>query len=212
MSEKRKTYDKEFKLSAVKMIVDGGMRVSRVSKDLGVNENSLHNWKRTCLEDQQKAVPGKGRMKPEEEEQRKLKRELHIVTLERDIKKNHRILHKGPGVKYMFIKEHRKQYPLGVMSEVLGVSRSGYHKWIRRKVSSKAIENQRLLAMIVFHYKRRGGRYGLLRILAANRREGIVVNKKRIARLMRENNIKAKTKRRFKITTSRTQAQRQVKT
>jgi len=101
----------------------------------------------------------------------------------------------------MFIKEHRKQYPLGVMSEVLGVSRSGYHKWIRRKVSSKAIENQRLLSMIIFHYKRSRGRYGLPRILAAIRREGIVVNKKRIARLMRENKIKAKTKRRFKVTT-----------
>lgn len=87
MSEKRKSYDKEFKLSAVKMIVEGGMRVSRVSKDLGVNENSLHNWKRAYLEDQQNAFPGKGRMKPEEEELRKLKRELHIVTMERDILK-----------------------------------------------------------------------------------------------------------------------------
>jgi transposase len=87
MSEKRKTYDKEFKLSAVKMIVEGGMSVSRVSKDLGVTENSLHNWKRAYLEDQQKAFPGKGKMKPEEEEIRKLKRELHIVKMERDILK-----------------------------------------------------------------------------------------------------------------------------
>lgn len=87
MSEKRKTYDKEFKLSAVKMITEGGMSVSRVSKDLGVNENSLHNWKRAYLEDQQNAFPGKGRMKPEEEELRKLKRELHITKMERDILK-----------------------------------------------------------------------------------------------------------------------------
>jgi len=87
MSEKRKTYDKEFKLSAVKMIVEGGMSVNRVSKDLGVNENSVHNWKRAYLEDQQNAFPGKGRMKPEEEELRKLKRELHIVKMERDILK-----------------------------------------------------------------------------------------------------------------------------
>jgi transposase len=34
MSEKRKTYDKEYKLSAVKMIVEGGMSVSQVSRDL----------------------------------------------------------------------------------------------------------------------------------------------------------------------------------
>ena len=87
MSEKRKSYDKEFKLSAVKTIVEGAMSVSRVSKDLGVNENSLHKWKRDYLEDQQNAFPGKGRMKPEEEELRKLKRELQIVKMERDILK-----------------------------------------------------------------------------------------------------------------------------
>jgi transposase len=87
MSEKRKTYDKEFKLSAVKMIVEGGMGVSRISKDLGVNENSLYKWKRVYLEDQQDAFPGKGRMKPEDEELKNLKKELTIVKMERDILK-----------------------------------------------------------------------------------------------------------------------------
>ena len=87
MSEKRKTYDKEFKLSAVKMVVEGGMSVSRVSRDLGVNENSLYKWKRTYQEDQQMAFPGKGKMKPEDEDLRKLKRELSIVKMERDILK-----------------------------------------------------------------------------------------------------------------------------
>lgn len=87
MSDKRKTYDNEFKLSAVKMIVEGGMSVSRISKDLGVNENSLYKWKRDYLTDQQNAFPGKGRMKPEDEELRKLKKELHIVKMERDILK-----------------------------------------------------------------------------------------------------------------------------
>jgi transposase len=87
MSGKRKTYDREFKLSAVKMITEGGMKLSEVSRDLGVNENSLHRWKKDYLLDQQQAFPGKGRMKPEEEELRKLKRELQIVKMERDILK-----------------------------------------------------------------------------------------------------------------------------
>jgi len=63
------------------------MSVSRISKDLGVNENSLYKWKRDYLTDQQNAFPGKGRMKPEDEELRKLKKELHIVKMERDILK-----------------------------------------------------------------------------------------------------------------------------
>ena len=87
MSEKRKSYDKEFKLSAVKMVVEGGLSISRVSQDLGINSNSLHNWKKAYLEDKQESFPGKGNLKPEEEELRKLRKELSIVKMERDILK-----------------------------------------------------------------------------------------------------------------------------
>ena len=101
----------------------------------------------------------------------------------------------------MFIKDHRKQYPLSMVCEVLQVSPSGYHKWLKRKISFREIENQRILGMIKFHYTRSKGTYGLPRIFAAMKKGGFAVNKKRIARLMRANNIKAKTKRRFRITT-----------
>jgi len=76
MSKKRRSYDKEFKLSAVKMITEGGMSLMQVSRDLGVNENSLHKWKKDYLSDQQNAFPGKGNLKPEQEELRKKDREI----------------------------------------------------------------------------------------------------------------------------------------
>jgi transposase len=87
MGEKRNTYDKEFKLSAVKMIMEEGVSIAQVARDLGVNANSLHNWKKNYLEDQQHSFPGKGKMKPEEEELRKLRKELNTVKMERDILK-----------------------------------------------------------------------------------------------------------------------------
>lgn len=87
MGEKRRSYDKEFKVSAIKMVLEGGMSVSRVSRDLGISQNSLHKWKKAYLEDESQAFPGKGKMKPEEEELRKLKKELSTVTMERDILK-----------------------------------------------------------------------------------------------------------------------------
>jgi transposase len=87
MSKKRKSYDKEFKLSAIKMITESGMSVLKVSRDLGINETSLHKWKKDYLSDQQNAFPGKGRMKPEEEELRKVKKQLSRVTMECDILK-----------------------------------------------------------------------------------------------------------------------------
>lgn len=87
MSEKRRSYDKEFKLSAVKMITEGGMSLMQVSRDLGVNENSLHKWKKDYLSDQQNAFPGKGHLKPEQDELRKKDREIARLTMERDILK-----------------------------------------------------------------------------------------------------------------------------
>lgn len=101
----------------------------------------------------------------------------------------------------MFIKENRKEYPLALMCELLGVSRSGYHNWLKRKLSQRAIEDRRLLEIIRFHYNKSKSVYGSPRIYKAMRKQGLMVNRKRIARLMRLNNIKAKTKKRFKVTT-----------
>ena len=101
----------------------------------------------------------------------------------------------------MFIKENRKQYPIALVCKVLQVSPSGYHKWLKNKISFRAKENQRIVERIRFYHTQSKGTYGLPRIYAAIRREGFLVNKKRLARLMRVNNIKAKTKRRFRVTT-----------
>ncbi len=110
----------------------------------------------------------------------------------------------------MFIKENRIQYPLALFCEVLQVSPSGYHEWLKKKVSFRVKENQRILEIIKFHHERSKATYGLPRIYAAMRKEGFGVNKKRIARLMRVNNIKAKTKRRFTVTTVQNSKARQV--
>lgn len=69
------------------MITEGGLIVSQVSRDLGINENSLYKRKKDYLEDQHNAFPGKGNMKEEEEELRPVKKELSRVTMERDILK-----------------------------------------------------------------------------------------------------------------------------
>ncbi len=87
MSEKRNTYDKEFKISAVKLVLERKQSAISVARDLGINVNSLHNWKKKYLEDQEHSFPGHGKLKPSDEELRKLKRELETVRMERDILK-----------------------------------------------------------------------------------------------------------------------------
>ena len=69
------------------LVTDGERKVSEVARDLDIHPNVIHRWKREYLGDTEDAFPGKGRMKPEEEEMRKLKRSLADVTEERDILK-----------------------------------------------------------------------------------------------------------------------------
>lgn len=87
------------------------------------------------------------------------------------------------------------------MCQVLEVSRSGYYSWAKRTTSFRRNENERLLLYIQQAYIRGRGTYGSPRITAELRDNGIQCGKNRIARLMRENGIKAKTKRRFTATT-----------
>ena len=53
----RKTYDRDFKVSAVKLILEKHQSVSKISHDLGVSQNSLHLWKRAFLEDSRNCFP-----------------------------------------------------------------------------------------------------------------------------------------------------------
>ncbi len=83
---KRKTYDRQFKLEAVRL-VEEGRSVASVARDLGINENSLHHWRKQLSNDGKDAFPGHGKLKADEEELRRLDRELEEVKTERDILK-----------------------------------------------------------------------------------------------------------------------------
>jgi transposase InsO family protein len=88
------------------------------------------------------------------------------------------------------------------MCKILEVSRSGYHNYIKRKMSQRQIENQFLLEQIKKIYHKFRGVYGSPRIYHELRKQGFVCNKKRVIRIMRTNGIKAKTKRKYKVTTN----------
>jgi transposase len=65
-------YDREFKLEAVRLVTEGGKSVPEVARDLGIHKNVLYNWRNKYLEDTNHAFPGKGHLKPAEEDLRKL--------------------------------------------------------------------------------------------------------------------------------------------
>ena len=87
MVEKRRRFAKEFKLESVRLIVEEGRRISELSRELGVSENLLRNWKRKSEEGKIDPFPGKGRLSPEDDELRRLRRDNERLRIERDILK-----------------------------------------------------------------------------------------------------------------------------
>lgn len=67
------------------MVGSGGRGLAGVARDLEVRPDMLRRWKRQLEEDPVQAFPGKGNLKPDEDEMRRLRRELARVSEERDI-------------------------------------------------------------------------------------------------------------------------------
>ena len=80
-------YDKEFKIEAVRMASEPGITAKDVERRLGIGQGVLSRWKRQLKNDGKHAFPGKGHLKPEDEELRRLKRECERLRRERDILK-----------------------------------------------------------------------------------------------------------------------------
>jgi len=82
-----KRYDKEFKIEAVRLASEPGNTQSRIERDLGIGQGMISRWKRELNLDGENAFPGKGNLKPQDEENRNLKREIEKLRRERDILK-----------------------------------------------------------------------------------------------------------------------------
>jgi transposase len=83
----RKTYTREFKLQALRLLTDQGLSVAEVARRLGVGENCLRNWRQAAQEQGEAAFPGQGRLSAEEDELRRLRAEVRRLRAERDLLK-----------------------------------------------------------------------------------------------------------------------------
>ena len=105
-------------------------------------------------------------------------------------------------MKYAWIDEHRRTYGLAECCGVLGVSISGYQAWKRGgSPNRKRLTDAQMLALIQAIHSELKGAYGSPRMVRELRDRGFPASKGRVERLMRENGIRARHKRRFKATT-----------
>ena len=103
-------------------------------------------------------------------------------------------------MKYAWIKAHNRQYPVSAMCRVLGVSRNGYYHYLARGERS---EDGKLAAWIKTVFRSSNQTYGTRRIREVLRREyGLMVSRRSIGRIMKQEGLIAKGKRGRRIKTT----------
>jgi putative transposase len=108
-------------------------------------------------------------------------------------------------VKFAFIKEHLEKFPAAVCCGVLAVSRSGYFAWFKRPASRRAARRSELAKKIQLVHEEHRRVYGSPRVCRALQARGESVCENTVADIMKERQLRAKTRRKFvpKTTDSR---------
>jgi transposase len=80
-------FDQQFKLGAVKLVVDEGKSVPEVAEDLGISHVTLYQWVKKFREHGDDSFPGSGKLMPKDEELDRLRKENRLLKMERDLLK-----------------------------------------------------------------------------------------------------------------------------
>ncbi|EKH1728395.1 IS3 family transposase [Salmonella enterica] len=186
MSGKR--YPEEFKIEAVKQVVERGHSVSSVATRLDITTHSLYAWIK-------KYGPESSTHKEQSDAQseiRRLQKELKRVTDERDIfKKSRGVLRKAVRLRYAFIRDNTCCWPVRLLCRVLNVHPSGFYSWLQQPHSQRHQADLRLAGQIKQFWLESGCVYGYRKIHLDLRDSGQQCGVNRVWRLMKRVGIKA---------------------
>ena len=87
MPKEQRSYTREFKVEAVRLVQSSKKTQTQIARDLGIADSTLHHWCKQFAEQGEQAFPGSGHQTAPEEEIRQLKRENELVRQERDVLK-----------------------------------------------------------------------------------------------------------------------------
>jgi transposase len=83
----RRRFSKDFKMDVLNTLKIGDKSVTELAEELGIHKATIYNWVKQYDEDKEESFPGEGKLKPSDDELRKLRKQLADVTEERDILK-----------------------------------------------------------------------------------------------------------------------------
>ena len=107
-------------------------------------------------------------------------------------------------MRYRAIREHDRRYPIRLMCRALAVSAAGYYAWRTRSESPRSVSARTVLSAIRVIHRESRETYGSPSIWDALIKQGHRVGEHRVARLMRQHSIRAKTVKKWRATTQST--------
>ena len=105
-------------------------------------------------------------------------------------------------MRFAFVRDHRAEFPVEVLCEVLKVSRSGYYAWTRRPPSPAALRRDGLVAAIRQAHAASRATYGSPRVCRALQATGVACSENTVAKLMRAQRVRSKARRQFVVQTT----------
>jgi len=149
MPKEQRTFTKEFKLEAVRLVQTSGKSITQVARDLLIADSTLHHWCKLLAEQGEQAFPGSGHQTAEARGASPPQTRVGSRAAgTRYLKKSCSHLLTGCQMKYGFIAQHQQDYPVQMMCQVLDVSVSGYYAWKQRPANARQIADERLSARI----------------------------------------------------------------
>ena len=101
-------------------------------------------------------------------------------------------------MRFAFIATEKACFPVALMCRVLKVSRAGFYAWRPRPAAARTRQDQALAVEVAAIYTESRGRYGSPRVQVELRERGHARGRKRVARLMREQGLRARHRRRYR--------------
>ena len=200
----RRKFAREFKIEAVKLVRERGVKVAQAARDLDVHATVLRSWVREFAGDPRDAFPGNGQMtrraaKPTPSSWRLsgcASQDCEAESGARHPKKSRGLFREGLDMKFAFIAKHRAIWPASWLCEALGVSRSGFHAWLTRAPSARARSDEEIGAKVRASFMGSDRTYGARRVWHDVLADGITCGLHRIERLMRLQALRARPRRR----------------
>jgi transposase InsO family protein len=105
-------------------------------------------------------------------------------------------------LKFSFIESHRSEFRVEKMCKVLGVSRSGFYKWVQADPSRQELLKTQVMERISFHFQDTKGRYGSPKITHLLHKEGFRTTVRTVSSYMQEMGLRSCVSRKFRIQTT----------